>query len=479
LLDPPSNKGKAKESALTQSSSEALYTFSADITDEKKAEIEKLVSQVPKVLEESALMAKRGPSDEKSAFDSERVGDLIHVWVPANIQTGDVIGYLILGLCCKLPNVVLHHTTVSWKEPNLTPELERRINGIIVALQGPPKSFNSSSSPVDITCLSLWISAIGVALSKPGGQHDAVGSVVPVSVYGGDSANKYLAKGFAALRAVTDESELKAIKTLEQLLQLWRKEQEADALNLLTRHKIPWGAVLTKGAPTEKKKVKKQEIISIVSPPKPSKSPWLSGAERTELQRIFKEIWEFPDYMRKAWNVMSPQAQHANYHTYVAKVRSHYELMKAVSSSAHAKLGHRKKWIEDRCRSAGVEPKAKKEKGNMFIWTQNFFKLSLRIYGTHQSMVRIFAPNHYLGGVWEEDFGYILEADRILTDRSQLPSEISEDRRVLWGEWVDRFNPYPKKGRDEIVQEVNFESKNFYGVLGDESEDEEDIEGQA
>jgi len=424
-------------------------------------------------------MAKRGPSDEKASFDSERVGEIIHVWIPTGIQTGDVIGYLILGLCCKLPNVVLHHTTTGWKEPSLTPELERRINGIIVALQGPPKSFNTSSSPVDITCLSLWISAIGVALSKPGGQHDAVGSVVPASVYGDDSANKYLAKGFAALRAVIDESELKAIKTLEQLLQLWRKDQEEDALNLLTRHKIPWGAVLTKGAPTEKKKVKKQEIISIVSPPKPSKSPWLSGAERTELQAIHKEIWEFPEYMRKAWNLMTPEAQHANYKIYVAKVRSHYELMKAVSSSAHAKLGHRKKWIEDRCRSAGVEPKSKKEKGNMFVWTQNFFKLSLKIYGTHQSLIRIFAPNHYLGGEWNEDFGYILDNDKMLTDISQLPSQIPEGRRKLWGEWIARFNPYPKKGRDEILQEVSFDTKNFYGVLGDDPLDEEEYEGEA
>jgi hypothetical protein len=307
-----------------------------------------------------------------------------------------------------------------------------------------------------------------------------VGSVVPDTVSGADSANKYLAKTFAALRAVSNEDDLPSIKTLEQLLQLWRKDQEEDALILLTSHKIPWGSVLVRGAPTERKTVKKQLITQIVSPPKPSKSPWVSGAERTYLSGYFKEVWEHPEELRKQWVELTPQQQHANFTVFVKHIREHYELMKKISSGVNAKLGHRKKWIEEVCREAGVQPKSKKDKGNMFLWTTAFFKRDLTKLGHHQSLVRTFAPNHYLeGNEWIEDFGVILRAEGKIENPASIPEGIPEERKGLWSEWVVRFQPNlsykePVVDEDDFIPSGPEVFKGAPGIWGADDDEEEE-----
>jgi len=191
------------------------------------------------------------------------------------------------------------------------------------------------------------------------------------------------------------------------------------------------------------KKVKKGlEIIQIISPPKPSKSPWVSQSERMYLQEHFKEDWEFPEMLRKQWVELEAPQQHANFNTFVNAIKAHYQKMAAISGSVNAKLGHRKKWIEDACREAGVAPKTKKEKGNMFLWTQAFFKLNLKKLGYNQETIRVFAPPHYLNGdEWKQDWDEICKLQIRITNSTDLPKEIPEARLKLWSSWANRFAP--------------------------------------
>lgn len=469
---------------LISSSDEAVFTYSADMTEEAKSSIEAMIAQVPSVLQESLLKGgNAGPTDERAAFSSERVGDVIHVWIPSTgIATGNLVAFTILALCCKLPAVVLHRTTKGWAEPQLTSELEKKVNGIIVALQGAPTSFTSSSNPTDLMRLALWTSACSTAISKPGGQQNVVGGVIPEAISGADSAAKYLTKSFAALRAVTIDDEIASIKTLELLLQQWRREVEEDALNLITLQKIPWSAVLFKGAPTQKKKVKRVEVIQLVSPPKPSKSPWLSGKERQFVSSYYQKIWEYPDVLRTTWNGLSSDQQHSNYSNFVKELKTHYELMKQISSSVNAKLGHRKKFIETICREMQVVPKGKKDKANAFAWTVAFYKNNLTRWGNYQDLIKKFAPHHFMtGDEWSEDWRCIVscELKRGITEKPDELRDIPRSRMVMWNIWRDIYAPtIDTKKLTKDYEDVDLEDENRFAVLSEyESTEEGEEEG--
>jgi hypothetical protein len=464
----PNTSDKGRGKLLTTQN----QTYASDTTDEFQSQITSLLVESAKALETSYLTA--GENQEVRPWRSERSGEVLHIWVPTGISSSQTAAMLILHLAARLDTVVLHASGQSYTEPEWTSEVTRRLSGMIATLLGSPDSFASSSSPVDLTRLALWVSAIQTALSKPGGVKTAVGTVLPEKIGGADSANKYLARGWAAMRAcITDEDGAQMVKTIEQLFKLWSKKVEGPALQLLRKQKISWGAVLAKGAQWETIKVKKNTVRRILIPVKPNRSPFISGKERTLLGRFFEADWSTCDELREQFINLEPFDQHNQFGDYVTKVTQAFQEMKRISSSVHAALGHRKKWIEAACRAQSVAPSSKKDKTNLFVWSQNFFKLDLT--GLRERVKLVFNPSHYLAkatdGIDEKlnelhHHGGVIDGARcaeILPEETVL--------RDMFVEWCVRFRPNfnPQVPLAIVDAQSNIADENVFSVLHEES----------
>jgi len=436
-------KGKGVSKLLTSQN----QTFASDTTDEFQGQINSLLVASAKALETSYLTA--GDNVDVRPWRSERSGEVLHVWVPTGIAATQTAAMLILHLSARLDTVVLHSTAQPYQEPEWTGEVTRRFSGMIAALLGPPESFATSSSPIDLTRLALWISAIQTALSKPGGVKGAVGSVLPDKVGGSDSANKYLSKGFAAMRScITSEDDQHMIKTIENLFKLWQKKVEGEALQLLTKNKISWGAVLQKGGNWETKKEKKKTIKRLQTPVKPNRSAFLSGRERTLYGSYYHSEWEQTEKLRSEWVKLTAPEQHQQYAKYVTEVTSAFTEMRRISASRHASLGHRKKWIEAACKQRGVAPSTKKDKTDLFKWSTAFFKLDLTTL--HERVKVVFSPGHVLKNDETAAFTTQLYAcNGTLTSEfvNDIETELDSDVVSLFAEWADRFAPVLHSGR--------------------------------
>jgi len=337
--------------------------------------------------------------------------------------------------------------------------------GIVAAIQGTPDSFNSSSSPTDLTRTAIWVTAANAALSRPGGTASAHGSVLPTSVGGAKSASKYLSKVFSGLRSVsTEEKVLSAISTLERLLKLWIKEQYRNALDLVRKNKISWGVLLNAGSPTESKKVKGQLVKQIKSPPKPSRSPFLSGKERQEISSLFAPSWNATEEMRNNWNALSANEQHDQYKDYLNALKKHYENIQKISSSTHSKLGHRKKWIHRACEEQGVAPSNKKDKSNEFKWAESFFKLNLR--NVNVSVTMVFAPSHFLPEKFDAATGldHLYAMDKVLEVTDAHANNMGACVG-LWKEWIQRFEPDLTIDRLSVPDAITLADDNPFSVL--------------
>jgi len=338
--------------------------------------------------------------------------------------------------------------------------------GLVSAIQGVPDSFASSSSPVDLARLAVWVTACNSALSRPGGVGSAQGSVVPTSVGGAKSASKYLDRVFGGLRAISGEpAHLAAIATLERLLKLWIKEQVQPALDLVRKNKISWGTVLLAGSPTETKKVKGNLITQVKSPSKPSRSPFLSGREKQELSSLFAPAWNTPQQLRSNWNALSAWEQHDQYKDFIKMLKEHYEEINKISTSVHAKLGHRKKWIHAACVTQGAEPTKKKDK-TKFAWAQNFYKLNLQ--GVNTSVALVFAPSHYLPSKYEGDIiiDKLWDTDTIITPAT-ITDKLCGVTVGLWREWAERFQPDLTVDMDTLPQATSLKDENPFAPLQD------------
>jgi len=387
------------------------------------------------------------------------------------MASGDVLAEVILLLAANIPTAVIRQGTQGWEEPQWTSETSRQLMGIVSAIQGPPNSFTSSSSPIDLTRLAVWITACNSALSRPGGDRTAQGSVVPTEVGGAKSASKYLQRVFGSLRAISSEQKHQAaIATLERLLKLWMKDKADEALALVRKNKISWGSVLIRGSPTETKKVKGNLITQVKSPSKPSRSPFLSNKERQLISSLLAPIWDRPAQMRTDWNKLSSEEQHDQYHEFVKMLKEHNEKLNKISTSIHAKLGHRKRWIHAACEERNAAPSKKKEKTNEFVWSQNFFKLTTT--EVNLSVALIFAPSHYL-----VDPEY--DCDTILTrlwrigkvvDAPECTAERCGKTEELWKEWAQRFRPDFSQKKDSMPQAETLADKNPFADLPDDDD---------
>jgi hypothetical protein len=277
---------------------------------------------------------------------------------------------------------------------------------------------------------------------------DAHGVVLPTAIGGAKSASKYLSRVIAGLRSgLPDENTSGALKTLELLIKAWQRCQSVQALDLVRKNKIAWGTVQMAGSPTTIKKGKKgrpdQQVI--VSPSKPSQSPWLSQQERVKLSKIFAERWSRPDEIRKEWVVLPELEQHKQFNTFVQRLKDHYAEVTRISSSVHAKLGHRKNWIYKAVDSNGLMPKSKKDKEDNFKISTIFFA-SVNLPNLGLAVKKEFAPVQYLN---EESFHTATTWGNCIgsTDALFKPTESDftmDDDGVafeLWQIWASKFQP--------------------------------------
>lgn len=240
--------------------------------------------------------------------------------------------------------------------------------------------------------------------------------------------------------------------------------------------------MLNAGAPTVTKKVKGQEITNVLTPLKPSRSPWLSRTESKELAALFKPTWEAESEMRTVWNALSPEEQHTNYKATVSAIKKHFEELKTISSSVHARLGHRKKWIYAAAKHAGVDPKSKKDKANPFAWTAAFFKLDLTKAGTALAMT--FSPAHFLVEKgYDAHAAVTLAWQKALKGSTDLSDELASldagPMKNLLLFWAIKFSPNTSIDINKVPESSGLKDDNPFVALPEvfaDSEEEEEEE---
>jgi hypothetical protein len=309
-----------------------------------------------------------------------------------------------------------------------------------------------------------------MALSKPGGVRDAHGSVLPPSI-GGKSSGKYLTRILAGLRAnVTDEKCLKAIDTLWQLLKIWQKNNAQKALTIVRKCKIGWSTLLLASGPTRviKGKKGKPDQTVLTSPPKPSKSPWLSAKERSAISDLFKPEWTRLETIREKWVLLEPEEQHTKYSTYQKEIRNLFQELHSISSNVHAKLGKRKHWIEAVCKEDGYKPKPKRDEAVSFLLTSHFF--SKDITKLDNRVKKVFAPVSYLDGKTfgvDTTWSNLLpsEKDSRLAEADDFSTEDDGKAYRLWQIWAEQFVPNLPNKSVKLEEAPPVKTTNFFAAL--------------
>jgi hypothetical protein len=306
---------------------------------------------------------------------------------------------------------------------------------------------------------------------------DAHGVVLPSAVGGAKSASKYLSRIFAGLRAgLPDEETSVALKTLEILIKAWQKTRGDQALALVRKQKISWGTVLLAGSPTEIKKGKKKQPDQrvIVSPSKPSTSPWLSVQERVKISKLLSVKWSFTDELRKQWVALPPEEQHKQYNAFITKIKTGYEDLSRISSSVHAKLGHRKNWIYRSVSLAGLMPKSKKDREDNFKISTIFFA-SVKLSDLHPAIKKTFAPSEYAEAFAPECKDVLVKlvppvgGEPVTLERSDFALEDEGESFELWQIWAEKFIPVLAPANVPTVEAKSLDDDNIFSVLQPDS----------
>jgi hypothetical protein len=282
-------------------------------------------------------------------------------------------------------------------------------------------------------------------------------------------------KVISGLRSgITDESCNKAVDTLAMLIKLWQKAKRDEALSIARQCKISWSAVLFRAAPTETIKGKKrQPDQTVIRPPvKPSRSPWLSTAERSELGNLFKDDWSFLEGYRERFIALDSEQQHRQFNTFIRDIKSKYESLNAISSSVHAKLGKRKYWIEATCRADGYKPKPKKNESESFLLSAHFFKKDLSTLNLR--VKKILAPVQYLPEdkfktetVWSSLFNDI--GDGLRYSAADFNADDDGPAYRLWQIWAEMTLPYFTPNLPRIEDPPQSSDFNIFDTLGETS----------
>lgn len=465
----PANTGSSQVRRLTDLVSQPVYSFSADASPEFQAYVAKVTEAAARYIEGNFAISALGGDIEKP-FSATRDGEVIHIVFPQHVREGDLLGGLLTILAAQIPTCVIHQGTAGWSEPEWTAESRAHLAGIVAGIRDIPNSFSHTTSPTDLARISLWISTCSAALSRPGGVADAQGDVLPSAVAGGRSASKYMTRVIQGLRAnVTDEAIMRSIDTLALLLKAWQRAHYDDALTIVRKCKLPWSSVLYRGAPTERIRGKKgrPDTTVIRSPPKPSRSPWLSSAERSELGNLFKDKWSALESIRTEWTALSAEQQHRQFNGFIRRVKQHYESLNNISNSVHAKLGKRKQWIERLCKEDGYKPKVKRDESESFLLTAHFFSKDLT--KLDNSVKRIFAPVTYYpdeDGKQQQIWSSLILPDAVNhVEPGDFNLEDEGETFRLWSIWADIFKPVFQPNNPAPAEAQPTEDRNIFSRL--------------
>jgi hypothetical protein len=274
---------------------------------------------------------------------------------------------------------------------------------------------------------------------------------------------------------VTDEDSMKGINALSVLLKAWQKDNYANSLQIIRKSKIPWSSVLFKGAPTKviKGKKNKPDQTVVRSPPKPSKSPWLSQAERSEYGNLYKDLWSGADSIRDRWNALDSMQQHSQFNGYIAEVKRLYETLNNVSNSTHSKLGKRKCWIEQYCKESNFKPKPKRDEAESFLLSTHFF--SKDHSNMSNNVKKIFAPITVFGNLYKDidqatlwsTITSVTEGDRHRITSADFTAINAGELRPLWQIWADVFKPVFTRETESVEEaQLPTERNMFARLLG-------------
>jgi hypothetical protein len=447
-----------------------MFSFAPDASPDFQESISKLTQAIAQNMDRNLALNALG-SDAEKPFSATRDGDVVHLVYPLHVKEGDLLGGLITILAAQIPTCIIHQGNAGWSEPEWTAESRAHLSGLISGLQKQPESFAHTSSPADLARISLWLTACSAALSRPGGVADAHGDVLPSSVGGGRSASKYMTRIMSALRSnVTDESVTRSVDTLGLLLKVWQKHNYERALQIVRKCKLGWSTVLFRGAPTTiiKGKRGKPDQTVVRSPPKPSRSPWLSSAERSELGNLYKDDWSALDKIRDNWVALPAEEQHKQFNSFVKRIKQHYEKLNNLSNTVHARLGKRKHWIELVCKEDKYKPKVKRDESESFLLAAHFFSKNLKQFD--KRVARVFAPVTYLPdpdgkllGTWNELLTMNDDQYPLTSDNFSLEDEGAVFK--LWQIWADLFQPTFGKKESQVEEAPPTEDRNIFTKL--------------
>jgi hypothetical protein len=254
---------------------------------------------------------------------------------------------------------------------------------------------------------------------------------------------------------------------------MWQRTNYDKALSVVRKCKISWSSVLFRAAPTETIKAKRNrpEQKVVRSPPKPSRSPWLSPSERSELGNLFKEQWSFLEGYRKRFVALTPEQQHKSFASCIRSIKAEYEKLNSISNSLHARLGKRKYWIERVCRQDNFKPKPKKGEAESFILSAHFFKKDLTRLAL--PVKKVFSPLTYLDEepyksmtIWSN----VLDSDKPFTVTASCFS-LDEDGEAyrLWQIWAELFVPVIPQDTIKVDDPSPISDYNIYTQLPEET----------
>jgi hypothetical protein len=436
--------------------------------DKVLTDFEKILAAAQSTCDKVLETASAKASDRTPAWTINRVGSQYVAYLPANLDTEDPLSAAITLLLSRCPNVAINTTVEAFETLNLTSEASKMLMGIIAAMQGPPRSYASSTSPTDLAQTSLWILASQMAVSSPDCPKDVKGIVIPEKI-GSDSNRKYLTKIFSTLRTCAkDEVQRVAVHAIDTAVHIWARSQSDIALELVKSQRISWSAVLAKAGTWETKKVKGKEMKRLLIPHKPNASPWCSATESKALSDIYAGTWEEPSRLAAEWKKLDAVMQHSLFESFVKELKASFAKQQKISQTVSARLGHRKRHILSFIQAEGQMPKKKSEQTDNFRLRDIFYKLDLS--KLDEKIKYQFYPSLATCVDKEEESSVMARAFALAKDWEKSLGGLDKrhPRDRMEGFWLNKFKPATPKDLVWNSANAEIETSNRFSLLPDE-----------
>jgi hypothetical protein len=420
-----------------------------------------------------ATIAQELELEHKHPFSSEVVTGKLHIAVPTSgINTGDILAQCIVVLSTLVhDDVELDFYYSSWEEPNWDREARLYLTGVLAsAHEEAPSSFAATSSPIDLTRVAVWAEACHMALAQKKSHEQVRATVLPTNIVGGQSATRYLSKVYAHLRSAAGKGADPAVRTLERLLKLFCRRLHDTAIMIIRKQKIPWSDVLFKGASTEAYKVKQQVRTRVVTPAKPSRSPWWHREEAAAISNLVNSYWQAPEKIRTEWVALKSEQQHSDYSKYVSRVREAYQEMKRVSELLFAQSGHRKRYILAALKKeqSNVSKKKRQQRSN-FQLADAFWKLDLT--GCYEPVKWAFSPIQSIGRLYPDASDMVVTLNGKSIEQAEgVTKAWSESENIRWSDYAKITRFWIRVFKPNLDQVKNIpREKDFGPVLKDDN----------